>query len=84
MVNDLEKSVDEESRVLFVTTPEVRMAKKVLKTPDNNSGVRRSTQVKYLIQILTYDGFVAHHYAYMVKVIHEVEPTYFEHVVGKP
>jgi len=54
------------------------MAKKALKTPNNNNGVRRSTQVKYPVQKLTYDGFVAHHYTYMVRVIHEVEPTYFE------
>jgi hypothetical protein len=36
------------------------------------------------IQKLTYDGFVAHHYAYMVRVIHEVEPACFEHAVGNP
>ncbi len=60
------------------------MAKKVLKTPNNNNGVWRSTQVKSLVQILTYDGFVAHHYAYMVKVIQTVEPIYFEQVVGNP
>jgi hypothetical protein len=60
------------------------MAKKALKTLDNNNGVRRSTRVKYLIQRLTYDGFVAHHYAYMVKVIQEVEPTCFEQTVGNP
>ncbi len=58
------------------------MAKKVLKTPDNNNGVRRSTRVKYHVQRLTYDGFVAHHNAYMVKVIQEVEPTCFEQAVG--
>jgi len=60
------------------------MAKKVLKTPDNNSGVRRSTRIKNLVQRLTYDGFVAHHYAYMVRVIREVEPTCFEQAVGNP
>jgi hypothetical protein len=60
------------------------MAKKVLKTPDNNNGVRRSTRIKYLVQRLTYDGFVAHHYAYMVRVIQEVEPTCFEQAVGNP
>jgi len=60
------------------------MAKKVLKIPDNNSGVRRSTRIKNLVQILTYDGFVAHHYAYMVRVIREVEPTCFEQAVGNP
>jgi hypothetical protein len=57
------------------------MAKKTLKTLDNNNGIQRSTQVKYLIQILTYNGFVAHHYAYMVKVIQEVKPTCFEQAV---
>jgi hypothetical protein len=60
------------------------MAKKALKTPDNNNEVRRSTRVKYHVQRLTYDGFVTHHYAYMVKVIQEVEPTCFEQVVGNP
>jgi hypothetical protein len=58
------------------------MAKKVLKTPDNNNGIQRSTRVKYLVQRLTYDGFVAHHYTYMVRVIQEVEPTCFEETVG--
>jgi hypothetical protein len=60
------------------------MAKKTLKTLDNNSGMKISTRVKYLVQKLTYDGFVIHHYAYMVRVIHEVEPTCFEQAVGKP
>jgi hypothetical protein len=45
--SDLEKSVGEESRIPLVTTPRVRMAKKALKTPNNNYGVRRSTRVKY-------------------------------------
>jgi len=80
--SDSEKSVGEESRIPSVTTPEVQMAKKTLKTPDNNNGVRRSTRVKYLVQRLTYDGFIAHHYTYMVRVIQEVEPTCFEQAVG--
>jgi hypothetical protein len=67
--NDSKKSVGEESRIPSVTTPGVRMAKKSLKTPNNNNGVQRSTRVKYHVQKLTYDGFVAHHYAYMVRVI---------------
>ncbi len=58
------------------------MAKKALKTFDNNNGVQRSTWVKYFVQIPTYDGFVAYHCTYMVKVILEVEPTCFEQVVG--
>jgi hypothetical protein len=76
--SDSEKSVVEESQILSITTPRVQMTKKALKTPNNNNGVRRCTQVKYPIQRLTYDDFVAHHYAYMLKVIQEVEPTCFE------
>jgi hypothetical protein len=45
--SDSEKSEGEESRITLVITPEVRMAKKTLKTPNNNNGVRRSTRVKY-------------------------------------
>jgi hypothetical protein len=41
--------VGEESIIPSVTNPGARMAKKVLKTPDNNSGVWRPTQVKYLV-----------------------------------
>ncbi len=67
--SDSKKSVGEESRIPSVTIPGARMTKKVLKTPDNNTEVRRSTRVKYPVQRLTYDGFVAHHYAYMVRVI---------------
>jgi len=82
--SDSEKSVGEESRILLVITPKARMAKKVLKTPDNNNGVQRSTFIKYHVQKLTYDGFVAHHYTYMVKVIQEVETTCFEQAVANP
>jgi hypothetical protein len=82
--NDSEKSVGEESRILSITTPGTRMAKKALKTLDNNKEIQRSTRIKYLIQRLTYDGFIAHHYAYIVKVIQEVEPTCFEQAIGNP
>jgi len=74
----IQNRVGEESRILSITILGIRMVKKALKTPDNNNGVRRSTRVKYLIQILTYDGFVVHHYAYMVRIIQEVEPIYFK------
>ncbi len=82
--SDSKKNVGEELRIPLVTTPGARMANKGLKTPNNNNGVQRSTQVKYPIQRLTYDGFVIHHYAYMVKVIQEVEPTCFEQTIGNP
>jgi len=76
--------VGEESKIFLVITPRARMANKTLKTLDYNNGVRRSTRVKYHVQRLTYDDFVAHHYAYMVKVIQEVEPTCFEHAIKNP
>ncbi len=74
----------EESKILSIITLRAQMTKKALKTSDNNNGVRRSTRVKYHVQILTYDGFVAHHYAYMVRVIQEVEPICFEQPIGNP
>jgi hypothetical protein len=67
--SDSKKSVDEESKVPSIIIPKAWMAKKALKTLDNNNRVRRFTCVKYLVQKLTYDGFVTHHYAYMVRVI---------------
>jgi hypothetical protein len=76
--------VGEESRIPSVTTLGAWMANKSFKTPANNNEVQRSTRVKYHVQGLTYDGFVAHHYAYMVKVIQEVEPTCFEQAVRNP
>jgi hypothetical protein len=82
--SDSENNVGGESRIPSVTTPGAQMAKKALKTLNNNNGVRRSIKVKYFVQKLTYDGFVAHHYAYMVKVIQEVEPTCFEQVIRNP
>jgi hypothetical protein len=82
--SDSKKSVGEESRIPSITTPKARMAKKTLKTLDNNNGVQRSMRVTYHVQILTYDGFLTHHYAYMMRVINEVESTCFEQVVGNP
>jgi hypothetical protein len=41
--NDSKKSVGEESKISSVITLRARIAKKALKTPDNNNGVRRST-----------------------------------------
>ncbi len=72
----------EESKIPSVITLGTQMAKKALKTPDNNCGMRRSTRMRYHVQRLTYGGFVAHHYTYMVRVIQEVEPTCFEQEVG--
>jgi hypothetical protein len=56
--SDLEKNVGEESKVFLITVPGIRMANKTLNTPDNNSGVQRSTRVNYLVQRFTYDCFI--------------------------
>jgi hypothetical protein len=82
--SDVDKSMGEESIIPSVTTLGVQMAKKALKTHDDNNGVKISTRVKDLVQIFTYDGFVAYHYAYMVKVIQEVELTCFEQTIRNP
>jgi hypothetical protein len=37
--SDSEKNVGQESKIPLVTTPGARMAKKALKTPNNNNGV---------------------------------------------
>ena len=34
--------------------------------------------IKYLIDRLRYDRLAMHHYAYMVKVVQDVEPTFFD------
>ncbi len=47
--SDLEKSVGEELRITLVITPGARVAKKALKTLDNNNGVRKFTRIKYLV-----------------------------------
>ena len=47
-----------------------------------NAKLRRSTRVKNPIHRLTYNGYVAHHYACMAKVVQDVEPTCFDEVVG--
>ena len=34
------------------------------------------------MQRFTYDGYVAHHKAYMAKVVDDGEPTCFEYAIG--
>ena len=41
-------------------------------------GVRQSSRVKYPVERLTYDSFVAKHYAYMTEIIKDKEPLGFE------
>jgi hypothetical protein len=45
-------------------------------------GPRRSTRERRPVQRLIYDGYVACHYAYIVKVVQDVEPICFEDAIG--
>ena len=38
--------------------------------------------MKNPVQRLVYNNYVAHHYAYMAKVVQDVEPTCFDEAVG--
>ena len=78
-----ELSLDEELGIPSMVTPGVRKSRNVIKTPGGDAGTRRSTRVKYPVDRLRYDGFSAHHYAYMVKILEEPEPTCFKEAVGK-
>ena len=57
-----DESLDEEFGVPKVKTPRVQRM-------EEGIGLRKSTCVKYPMQRLNYESFVAHHYAYMVKVV---------------
>ena len=45
--------------------------------------IRRSSRVRYPIKRFGFEGYATHHYAYMVKVVENVEPTYFEDAIVK-
>ena len=47
-----------------------------------NARLHRSTRVKNPVQRLSYDGYLAHHYAYMASVLQTIEPTCFDEAVG--
>ena len=76
-----EQSLDEEFGIPVVRTPGARRAKQVA-TLGSDPGPRRSTRVRFPVDRLTYDGYVTHHYAYMAKVVEDVEPTCFEDAIG--
>ena len=80
--NGYEQSLDEEFGILAVRTLGVRKAQEDARGKRSDPGPRRSGRVKNPVQRLTYDGYVAHHKAYMAKVIQDVEPTCFENAVG--
>ena len=59
-----EHSLDEEFGIPSVKTPGVKNALEGM-----HSKLIRSSRVKNPMQRLMYDGYVAHHYAYMAKVV---------------
>ena len=77
-----EQSLDEEFGIPAVKPPGVRKAQEDARGQRSDPGPRKFGRVKSPVQRLTYDGYVAHHKAYMAKVIQDVEPTCFENAVG--
>ena len=73
----LDVILDEELGIPIMCTLGVKKAMEGM-----NEKLRRSTRTKNPMERLTYDSYMAHHYAYMAKVVQNVEPTCFEEAVG--
>ena len=78
-----EQSLDEEFNIPTVRTPGAKKAQLIGKTFGSDPGPCKSRRERVPVQRLTYDSYVARHYAYMAKIVQDVEPTSFEEVVGK-
>jgi hypothetical protein len=76
-----EQSLDEELGIPAIRTPSVRRANASNRTPQTDPGPHRSTRERRPVQRLICDGYVARHYAYMAKVVQDVEPNYFEDAI---
>ena len=70
-------SLDEELGIPIMQTPGVKKAMETM-----NAKLRRSTRLKNHVQRLSYDSYLAHHYAYMASVVQVVEPTCFDEAIG--
>jgi hypothetical protein len=80
--NGSEQNLDEEFGIPAIKTLGVRRANVANRTPRTDPGPRRSTMERQPVHRLIYDGYVARHYAYMAKVVQDVEPICFEDAVG--
>ncbi len=76
------QSLDEELGIPAIRTPGVRRTNAANRTPQTDPGPRRSTRERQPVQRLICDGYVARHYAYMAKVVQDVEPICFEDAIG--
>jgi len=74
------ESFDEELGIPSITTQSALKAKQIQGA--ESPGLHRSERVKYPVERLTYDGYTAIHYAYMVRVIEQKEPECFEDARG--
>ena len=70
-------SLDDELGILVMRTLGVKKAMEAM-----NAKLHRSTRLKNFVQTLSYDNYLAHHYAYMASVVQVVEPTCFDEAIG--
>ena len=78
-----QQSLDEEFGIPAIRTPGAKKAQSTGKASGSDPQPRRSGRERVPVQRLTYDSYVARHYAYMAKIVQDVEPTSFEEAVGK-
>ena len=72
-----EFSLDDELGIPAMKTPGVKKAMEAV-----NAKLRRSMRVKNPLQRLSYDSYLARHYAYMENVVQTIEPTSLEEAIG--
>ena len=77
-----EQSLDEEFGIPSVKTPGVRRMHARNRTPGSDPGPPRFERARNTMQHLTYDSYVARHCAFLVKIVHDVEPTCYEDAIG--
>ena len=73
----LEMSLDDELGIPIMQTLGVKKAMEAM-----NTKLHRSIRLKNSVQRLSYDSYLAHHYAYMASVVQVVEPTCFDEAIG--
>ena len=76
-LSGFEMSLDEELGNPAMRTPGLKKAMEAM-----NSKLCRSTCIKNLVQRLSYDNNLAHHYACIANAVQVIEPTCFEEAIG--
>ena len=70
-------SLDDELGIPIMQTPGVKKAMEAI-----NTKLHTSTWLKNPVQRLSYDSYLAHHYAYMASIVQVIEPTCFDETIG--